>query len=130
MLLKYHSPVLAVEWVTALVKEINDHMRLIDKGITQKKFHYLIAKLQDSKVASTNVVLVALLEDNMKKNMLAELDDEYIFKTISPAMEPEEKMFPNRPLIVIIITFIGFVLACFAALSFGYIDDSKKIKHE
>ena len=48
--------------------------------------------------------------------MLAEVRQEYVFKTIDPAVAPEEKSGPRRALICILTTLLAGMLAAIIVL--------------
>jgi len=68
---------------------------------------------QISKTALTGMrdVFYILVEDQIKKRMLAEVSSEYVFKFISPAMVPEIKFSPKRSTICILGFLIGLILS-------------------
>ncbi|WP_306462760.1 GNVR domain-containing protein, partial [Klebsiella pneumoniae] len=55
-------------------------------------------------------VLYKLIEEQAKTIMFAEVRDEYVFKTIDPALAPEEKAKPKRALICVLGTLLGGML--------------------
>ncbi|TOH86698.1 GNVR domain-containing protein, partial [Vibrio parahaemolyticus] len=48
--------------------------------------------------------------EQTKSLMLAEAQEEFVFKVVDPAVVPELKSKPKRSLIVIVGTFMGFML--------------------
>ena len=48
--------------------------------------------------------------------MLAEVRQEYVFKTIDPAVAPEEKSKPSRALICLIGAFFGAIFGVIIVL--------------
>jgi LPS O-antigen subunit length determinant protein (WzzB/FepE family) len=53
--------------------------------------------------------------------MLAKVRQEYAFKTIDPAVVPEEKSEPNRALICVLGTLLGGMLAVLWVLVAHYV---------
>ena len=53
--------------------------------------------------------------------MLANVRDEYVFKTIDPAIVPENKSEPKRALICVLGTLLGGLLALIYVLGRHYI---------
>jgi LPS O-antigen subunit length determinant protein (WzzB/FepE family) len=56
-------------------------------------------------------VFYQLIEEQTKSLMLAEVQDEFVFKTVDPAIVPEEKAGPKRALICVLATLLGGMLA-------------------
>lgn len=109
--IEYYSPNLASEWLQWLVKDINEAMRTQDKLEASNSINYLTKKLQETQLADMKTVFYQLIEEQTKTIMLAEVSQEYVFKTIDPANAPEEKAKPKRVLILIGGTFFGGVLS-------------------
>ena len=106
----YYSPELAQQWVTWLVEELNRWMKNKSLDETKRNIGYLEQQLEKTKVADMQSVFYQLIEEQTKKLMLAEVDNEFAFKTIDPAVIPEEKAKPKRALICVLTTFIGGML--------------------
>jgi uncharacterized protein involved in exopolysaccharide biosynthesis len=51
-----------------------------------------------------------LIQSQTETVMLAEVRQEYVFKTIDPAVAPEEKSKPSRALICVLGTLLGGML--------------------
>ncbi|MDK1289590.1 Wzz/FepE/Etk N-terminal domain-containing protein [Pseudoalteromonas umbrosa] len=105
------SPYVAKEIVDNLVIAINNVMKEEVIDSSEKSIAFLSAQLSKTDISNIQSVLYELIEDQAKSRMFAEVRDEYIFKTIDPAIVPEKKSSPNRALICIIGTFLGALLA-------------------
>jgi uncharacterized protein involved in exopolysaccharide biosynthesis len=105
------SPVVAQEWVTALLKEINLDMKQRDIQEAEKSINYLNSQIRETTLSDIKQALFGLIEDQTKTLMLANVRDEYIFKTIDPAVVAEEKSRPARAIICVIVTILGLLLS-------------------
>jgi len=112
---EFYSPYLAKEWVDKLVRAINDYIRVQEKEDAQKSLDYLKKQIQDTELAEMKTVFFQLVEEQTKNLMLTEINDEYVFKTLSQSKIEEEKSKPNRALICIIGSFLGLCLGFFCA---------------
>jgi len=101
------SPRAAQKWVSMLVKDLNDFMRRNDIDDAEKSIRYLESQLSKTSVAEMQNIFYQLIEQQTKTVMLAEVRDEYVFKTIDPAVVPERKSQPKRALICILATILG-----------------------
>ncbi|KZZ35465.1 hypothetical protein A3756_15575 [Oleiphilus sp. HI0086] len=109
---EHYSPDVAKRWVDLLVKEINSYMKLRDREDAQNSIAYLKQQINKTSIAEMRSIFYELIEEQTKKLMLAEVSEEYVFKTISEAKVPEQRIRPKRALIVIMGTFLGLILAC------------------
>ncbi|KZN15076.1 Wzz/FepE/Etk N-terminal domain-containing protein [Marinomonas sp. TW1] len=106
----YFSPVLAKQWVDDLVIELNAWMK--DKSLkeTRDNIDYLEEQIERTKIADMQSVFYQLIEEQTKNLMLAEVQTEFAFRVIDPAVVPEEKAGPKRALICVIATLLGGML--------------------
>jgi LPS O-antigen subunit length determinant protein (WzzB/FepE family) len=108
--IRHYSPYVAKEWVDWLIQDINNVMR--DRAVSEASKNLTFLKKQLSKTAITDMqsTFYKLIEEQTKSLMLAEAQEEYIFKVIDPSITPEIKSSPNRPLICILSVFLGGML--------------------
>lgn len=104
------SPTLAQQWVTWLVHDINKVMKERDVAEAVRSTEFLNKQIALTNIADIRSMLYKLIEEQAKTIMFAEVRDEYIFKTIDPALVQEEKAKPKRALIVVLGTMIGGML--------------------
>ena len=101
------SPVIAQQWVNWLIQDINAEMKARDVLEANKSTEFLTQQLEQTKIADIRAVLYKLVEEQTKTIMFANVRDEYVFKTIDPALVSEEKFKPKRALICILGTLLG-----------------------
>lgn len=111
--IEHVSPVIAQQWVSSMVAQLNDYMKQRDMAEAEKSLQYLETKLQQTQIEELRQALYQLIEEQTKTLMLTQVSDEYVFKTIDPAIVPEKKAKPSRALLCIIGTFFGGFLGCF-----------------
>lgn len=105
--IKSFSPVAAKEWATKLIADINEHMRREDVGTSEARIAFLESKLSETNIAGMQQVFYQLIESETRTVMLANAQPEYVFKTIDPAVAPQEKSEPKRGLIVALAIMLG-----------------------
>lgn len=113
---EYYSPKLAQQWVTLLVKAINANLQKRDREDAAKSIEYLQNKIRETNVSDMQTVFYQLIEEQTKALMLAEVSEEYVFKTISSARVAEEKSKPKRAIIVILGFMLGGMLSVLIVL--------------
>jgi uncharacterized protein involved in exopolysaccharide biosynthesis len=104
------SPAAAKQWAQWLVEDINEHMRRQDVAEAEARINYLENKLTDTNIAGMQQVFYQLIESETRTVMLANAQQEYVFKTIDPAVVPQEKSEPKRALIAIVAIMLGGML--------------------
>ncbi len=112
----YYSPKRAKQWVDWLVADLNEAMKLRDQTDATRNITYLKAQLEKTPVADMQKVFYQLIEDQTKTLMLTEVNQEYVFKTLDPAVVAEEKAKPKRALIAVLGTLLGGMLGVMIVL--------------
>ena len=108
--IKNYSPYLAQQWVNWLIKDINKVMRERTIAETSQNLAYLNIQLQKTAVTDMQSTFYKLIEEQTKSLMLAEVQEEFIFKVVDPAVVPELKDGPKRALICVLATLLGGML--------------------
>lgn len=104
------SPAVAQQWVAWLIQDINKVMKDRDVAEANSSSEFLNKQIALTNVADIRTILYKLVEEQAKTIMFAEVRDEYVFKTIDPALAPEEKAKPKRALICVLGTLLGCML--------------------
>lgn len=114
--IEHQSPYVAKQWVDWLVADINLTMKERDVSEAARSTEFLNKQIELTNVADIRTILYKLVEEQAKTIMFAEVRDEYVFKTIDPALVPEEKAKPKRALICVLGTMLGGMLAVMLVL--------------
>ncbi|MFN4056221.1 MAG: Wzz/FepE/Etk N-terminal domain-containing protein [Alishewanella aestuarii] len=109
--LEHVSPTLAAEWLNKLVHDINEEMRQREMAEAQRSIDYLTEQVRNTVLTDLRTTLFSLIEEQTQTLMLANVRDEYMFRTVDPAVMPEERFKPRRSIIAILGTFGGAFLA-------------------
>lgn len=109
--IEHISPYIAQQWVNWLIQDINKTMKQRDVLEANKSTDFLTKQIQQTKIADIRAVLYKLVEEQTKTIMFANVRDEYVFKTIDPAIVPEEKAKPKRAILVILGIMLGGILS-------------------
>lgn len=104
---EHQSPFVAKQWVDWLVADINRVMKERDVSEATRSTEFLNKQIELTNVADIRAILYKLVEEQAKTIMFAEVRDEYVFKTLDPALVPEEKAKPKRALICVIGILLG-----------------------
>ena len=107
----HYSPIVARNWVTLIVKGINEAVRAQDVEEAEKSIAFLNQQRLKTNLVSLTEVFAELIEQQTKTVMLANVSDEYVFQIIEPPVAPELKSEPKRALICVLATMLGGILA-------------------
>ena len=108
--IEHQSPVVAAQWVNWLVEDVNAAVKEQDVAEAEKSIEYLREQVTNTSLADLQAVFFDLIQSQTETVMLAEVRQEYVFKTIDPAVAPEEKSKPSRALICVLGTLLGGML--------------------
>ncbi len=108
---EYYSPEQAKNWSVLLAKELNQHFQAKDVKEARSNIDYLKKKTAETSIAEMQSVFYGMIEGQTKTLMLAEVSEEYLIKTVVPAMLAEEKSKPKRSLIVLASGVFGLLFS-------------------
>ena len=108
--IEHQSPIVAAQWVNWLVEDVNAAVRMQDVDEATKSIEYLKQQAAKTSLADLQTVFFELIQSQTETVMLAEVRPEYVFKTIDPAIVPEEKSEPSRALICVLGALLGGML--------------------
>lgn len=108
--IEHQSPIIAAQWVNWLVEDVNSAVKAQDVAEAEKSIEYLREQVTNTSLADLQAVFFDLIQSQTETVMLAEVRQEYVFKTIDPAVAPEEKSKPSRALICVLGTLLGGML--------------------
>ncbi|PNU20291.1 hypothetical protein C2E25_08270 [Geothermobacter hydrogeniphilus] len=105
--INWSDPELAARWANMLVKDLNDYLRQREILSSQKNLKYLQDELQRVVTVEQRQALFSLISQEQQKAMLANTQEEFVFRVLDKASPPDEKARPKRALIVIIASLLG-----------------------
>lgn len=104
------SPEFSQRIVGKVINGINDTVRENDTKEIQNNIMYLEKKIMEVNNNEIKNSFYSIMQDEIKKLMIANVKAEYIFKTVEPAFAPIRKSSPKRALILVLVTSTSFVL--------------------
>ena len=114
-------PHLTQDWLSTVIMEINSFVKAQEVEEAERSINYLVEEVERTKVAESKTLLFDLIQRQTETIMLANVRDEYVFKTIDPPLVPLEKTGPSRSLLCIVITLIGAALGTMVVLLRNYL---------
>ena len=120
LLVEHKSPFIAQQWVEIMINQIDQVMRDQDRQTATKSIEYLNSLAPTVINENIKKALSALQQEQMKRLMMVEANDNYVFKVLDSPIAAELKSKPRRSLIVIWGTILGMVLSALGVLVFNY----------
>jgi LPS O-antigen subunit length determinant protein (WzzB/FepE family) len=117
---EHKSPVIAQRWVEIMMDQIDQVMRDQDRKMAQQSIEYLNTLVPNVNYEEIKKGLASLQQEQMKRLMMVEANENYIFKVLDSPIVPEMKVKPKRSLIVILGTMLGLLLSSLGVLAFHY----------
>jgi uncharacterized protein involved in exopolysaccharide biosynthesis len=114
--IEHYSPYIAKQWVGWLVDSINQTMKQRDLKEAENSIKYLNSQLEKTRVSGLQEILYQLIEEQTKTIMFANVRDEYVLKTIDPALVSELKSGPKRSLICVVGFLLGGIFSVLIVL--------------
>jgi uncharacterized protein involved in exopolysaccharide biosynthesis len=117
--IEWKDPQQGAQWANELVGRVNAQMQqraLREAGVT---LDYLKKELEATRVASVQVALQDLIEANLKRQAIASVRSDYVFRVVDPAAPPNmrDKLSPHRSVYLVMGAIFGVVLSLLAALA-------------
>lgn len=102
----------AAEWLAALIDALNHEMRERAIEEAQKSQSFLSNELERTSIVEVQQAIYGLMEEQVKKIMLANTRAQYAFKVLDPPVVPDEDQYdtPKRPLIAALGLVLGLML--------------------
>ena len=100
--------------------QIDQLMRDQDRQTATKSIEYLNSLAPTVNYEEIKKALFSLQQEQMKRLMMVEANENYTFKVLDSPIAPEVKSRPKRSLIVILGTILGMVLSALGVLVFYY----------
>jgi LPS O-antigen subunit length determinant protein (WzzB/FepE family) len=113
---EWRDPELAAQWANDLVASVNTTLRQKTVEQSEKSIAYLREQLARTSVVELQQVLHRLVESEMKKAILANINKEYAFKIIDPAVVPDKPVRPRKLAMVVVGTAAGGILGILLVL--------------
>ena len=115
------SPIFAKELIDLIVEEINTLFRKKDLDQSTRALRYLEEKIQNTYILEIKDVMNELVSVNLEKQMMSDINEDYVLSYIENAYIPENKSRPSKPLICILGTIAGFILSILIVIIRNYV---------
>jgi capsular polysaccharide biosynthesis protein len=107
---EWYSPELAAAWANRMVEMVNDRLRGVAIRDADLSIEYLKKELAKSNVVEMQHSIYQVMEDQVERAMLANVQREYAFKVIDAAVPPVQKAGPLRGILTLVGAGVGLFL--------------------
>lgn len=125
--IEHYSPLLARDWVISVIDLINEHTKEQDVRYAQKSIAYLESQLAKNQIAELESGFANMIQAQTETIMLANANDEYLFKILDEPIASEKKFKPKRALIVSMSVVVGLILGVTIVFSRVLISEYRKV---
>jgi hypothetical protein len=106
----HYSPIIAKQWTEVITNGINQTIRAKEKKRTLLSIEFLNNQTKKTNLSEIKDSLFQLTQQELKKLMIIESNDDYVYQILEPPTVPELKSSPNRKLIMFICIVLGSVI--------------------
>jgi uncharacterized protein involved in exopolysaccharide biosynthesis len=124
--ISWKDPAVAADWANDLVKQFNEQLREKAIADSHKCIGYLEQELAKTTLQDMRAVLYNLLESEKQRAMLANVNEDFAFEVIDPAVAPETREKPKRQLIVALGGVCGIFLGIFSVFFIQFLNKIKQ----
>lgn len=128
--LEFVSPILAQQWLTAYVDEVNQQMKTRDVAEAESSIAFINDKIRETNLNEVREVLYSMLEEHHKTLVVANVKPDYVFKIIDPPAVSDLKAGPARSLIVLAALLVGLLVFVLGILAVILWRNSKAVAQE
>jgi uncharacterized protein involved in exopolysaccharide biosynthesis len=122
------DPVTARDWANAMVRLLNAEMRQLAITNSRKRVNYLRTELAKTQVASIRQVLTDITANELQKAMIANVDRDFAFRIVDPAIAPLEAAKPRR-FVLLLTGIVGGMLTGIVGVLFNaYLRELRRSK--
>jgi len=127
LVFEHISPIFSKKMLDLIVNQVNYKLREKTIKESQRAIQFLTTEIASSNSVEVRNSIASLIEDNLENQVKAKVKEDFIVSQIEPAYVPVIKSKPNRTLIVIFGTFVGFLIGSIVVLlRFFYSGSSQK----
>tara|TARA_B100000427_G_scaffold327155_1_gene337276 strand:+ start:849 stop:1757 length:909 start_codon:yes stop_codon:yes gene_type:complete len=114
--IEHHSPFIAKSWVDLIISKINSSLRLEKKRIAEKSIEYLEYQMSQTNLTEIKQVLAELVQSQIQQLAVIETNEAYVFRYIDPPVASENKIKPDRLMILFLSSLLGAIFGALLVL--------------
>ncbi len=126
---EWEDPELATSWANNLIQELNNFLRDEEIKTGESNIFFLQQQAELASFSNLKLMLDDLILEEIKKITLAKASKDFAFKVLDPAVVPLERYGPQKRLIVIFGTIIGFFISIFLVFFRRFVTNLRELKN-
>ena len=127
--IEWEDPELAASWTNNLIQELNNFLRDEEIKTGESNIFFLQQQAELASFSNLKLMLDDLILEEIKKITLAKASKDFAFKILDPAVVPLERYGPQKRLIVIFGTIIGFFISIFLVFFRRFVTNLRELKN-
>ena len=127
--MEWEDPELAASWTNNLIQELNNFLRDEKVKTGESNIFFLQQQAELASFSNLKLMLDDLILEEIKKITLAKASKDFAFKILDPAVVPLERYGPQKRVIVIFGTIIGFFISIFLVFFRRFVTNLKELKN-
>ena len=127
--IEWEDPELAASWTNNLIQELNNFLRDEEIKTGESNIFFLQQQAELASFSNLKLMLDDLILEEIKKITLAKASKDFAFKILDPAVVPLERYGPQKRLIVIFGTIIGFSISIFLVFFRRFVTNLRELKN-
>lgn len=124
--IEWSDPVLAARWANGVVVLANELLRAQDLSESTRNIAYLNEQIEKTNRVELRQAMYKLIESETKTLMLANGRVEYAFTIVDPAVPPEQRVRPQRSLMVLGGGVLGILMGTLLAFVAGVVGRQRR----
>jgi uncharacterized protein involved in exopolysaccharide biosynthesis len=113
---RYKDPEMAEKLVNYYLTELTDHMSSEAKRVAQRNKEYLEAQIDTTADPFIRAKMYSLIAQQIETSTMAEVKENFAFKTLDPPRIPDNRISPRRTLMVILAFVLSLVTGAVGAI--------------
>lgn len=119
------SPIFAKEIIEIIIEEVNLFFKKKDYEESTIAIEFLQNKLLSTQIMEMKQSISKLIPGQIEAQMKSEMREDYVLSYIETPFVPEDKAGPNRALICILGTLVGFLFSLLYVLATHYLSQRR-----
>jgi uncharacterized protein involved in exopolysaccharide biosynthesis len=117
MTVEWRDAGLAAQWANRMVEMLNERLRTRAIDEAERNIEYLNKELAKTNVVELQQAIYRLIQEQVNNAMLANVQREFAFRVIDPAVEPDMRARPKRTAMTLVGAVLGLLVGLIVMLT-------------
>lgn len=125
---EWHDPQLTAQWANELTRLANQLLRARAIDEADRSLDYLGHALNTANNVELRNAISTLMETHLQSKTFARVRDDFAFRVVDPAVEPDKAISPQPILMLVVAVFAGSVTGLLLAAFLEYLDTTRRAR--